>query len=71
MFTKLKGIPFMQLEEDENFLSHSLQVMEAISLAISCLDDVGELTEILKILEHSHGSHSLVDAHFDVSECTL
>ena len=67
----MKGVPFDKLEEDENFLSHSLQVMEAISLAISCLDDVGELTEILKTLGHSHGNQGLVDAHFDVSECSF
>ena len=42
--------------------------MEAISLAISCLDDIEGLTEILISLGQSHGNKGLVDGHFDVSE---
>ena len=64
----MKGIPFDHLEEDESFLTHSFQVMEAISLAISCLDDIEGLTEILISLGQSHGNKGLVDGHFDVSE---
>ena len=64
----MKGVFFNQIKEDDNFLSVSLQVMEAISLAISCLNDVGELTKILKTLGIL-SNQGLVDANFDISEC--
>ena len=68
MFPKMKDVPFNQLEKDDVFRSHSLQVMEAIALAISCLDDVETLTSVLKELGCAHGSQGLKDAHFDVSK---
>lgn len=66
MFTKMKDVTFNELEEDEVFRSHSLQVMETISIAISSLDDVKELTSVLQDLGTAHGPQGLKDAHFDL-----
>lgn len=63
----MQDVPFHELENNETFRSHSLQVMETISLAISTLDDIDELVGILQELGLSHGPQGLKDAHFDVS----
>ena len=67
MFKKMQNVPFNELENDENFRSHSLQVMETIALAVSILDDIDGLVGILQDLGMSHGPQGLQDAHFDVS----
>jgi len=69
MFKKMQDVPFSELENDEVFRSHSLQVMETISLAVSMLrdNDPEELVGVLQDLGMSHKSQGLQTAHFDVS----
>lgn len=68
MFKSFKDLPLDELPENEDFRAHALQVTEAISLAVSTLDDLEALSGILKELGEAHSAHNLKDAHFDVSQ---
>lgn len=67
MFKKFIDVPFEDLPENEHFRAHALQVTETISLAVSSLDDIEGLIEVLKGLGAAHSSHGLNDTYFDVS----
>lgn len=66
MFKSFKDTPFEELPENEDFRSHALQVTETISLAISAMEDMESLADVLKDLGGGHSTHGLQDAHFDV-----
>ena len=67
MFKSFNDVPFEELPSNEDFCAHALHVTETISLAVSSLDDMDSLVDVLKDLGGSHSSHGLQDAHFDVS----
>lgn len=71
MFKSFCDVPFEQLPENEDFRAHGLQVTEAISLAVSTLDDLETLELILKDLGAAHVNYGLDDSYFDVSNCRL
>ena len=55
-----------EIEENEHFRAHALQVTESVSLAVSTLDDMDDLVSILKQLGAAHSPHGLQNAHYDV-----
>ena len=57
-----------EIEENEHFRAHALQVTESVSLAVTTLDDMDELVGILKQLGAAHSPHGLQNAHYDVSD---
>lgn len=67
MFKKFSDISIEEVEENEHFRSHALQVTESVSLAVSSLDDMESLVLILKDLGGAHSTHNLQNSHFDVS----
>ena len=66
MFPNFRDVPMEQLEEDESFRAHALQVTEAVSLAVSALDDVPSLALVLKDLGAAHSAHGIQAPHFNV-----
>lgn len=68
LFPKFRDVPAIERESDENFRGHALQVMEAVSLAVSSLDDIPSLCLVLKDLGSLHCAYGVQDAHFEVSE---
>lgn len=60
-------MPKEDLEENEDFRAHALQVTEAVALAVSSLDDLDGLNSVLKDLGSVHCTHGIVDEHFAVS----
>ena len=56
-----------ELENNEDFRAHALQVTEAVSLAVSFLQDIPGLFSVLKDLGSVHTVYGIQDAHFDVS----
>ena len=73
MFKKMQDVPFEELENNEVFRSHSLQVMETLSLAVSMLadNDPEELVGVLQELGNAHKPQGLNTAHFEVSVDTI
>ena len=71
MFKSFADLPFEKLPENEDFCAHALQVTEAISLAISTLDNPETLYLILKDLGNAHVPQGLTTDHFDVSSLAL
>ena len=67
MFKYFSEASMEELEENEHFRGHALQVTESVSLAVSTLDDMDELVCILKQLGAAHSPHGLQNAHYDVS----
>lgn len=67
MFASFANVSKEELEENEHFRSHALQVTETVSLAVSTLYDMDSLVPVLKELGAAHSSHDLQKAHFDVS----
>ena len=71
LFKKFSEATVEELEENEHFRAHALQVTESVSLAVSTMDDMDELVSILKQLGAAHSPHGLQNAHYDVSYCIL
>ena len=69
MFKNFSEVSAEEMVENEHFRGHALQVTEAVSLAVSTLDDMDALVLILKDLGSVHSSHSLQNKHFEVSLC--
>ena len=69
MFPNFRDVPIEQLEENESFRAHGLQVTEAVSLAVSALDDVPSLVLVLQDLGAAHSSYGIQAAHFNVRAC--
>ena len=67
MFPKFRNVPINELEDNEYYRAHALQVVEAVGLAISFLDELNELKTVLRDLGSVHCKNELQDAHFDVS----
>lgn len=67
LFPKFEKIPPKELEKNEQFQHHALQVVEAVDLAISMLQEVDDLRDVLISLGSIHVSMGLQDVHFDVS----
>ena len=67
LFPKFAHVPQKELEENEQFKHHALQVVEAVDLATSMLRVVDELRDVLISLGSIHVSMGLQDVHFDVS----
>lgn len=67
LFPKFRDVPIEELENNEDYRSHALQVVEAVGLAISFLDELGELEVVLGDLGSVHCNNMLKDEHFDVS----
>lgn len=68
MFKNFKEVTIEEVEENEHFRAHALQVTESVSLAVATLDDMDDLVGILKQLGAAHSPHGLQNAHYDVSE---
>lgn len=66
MFPKFKDVPLDELEEDENFLKHAYTVVDAVGLAVSFLDDLESLEEVLYDLGGKHIKYGVQKAHFEV-----
>ena len=66
LFPKFADVPPKELEKNEHFRHHALQVVEAVELAISMLQDVDDLRDVLISLGSIHVSMGLQDVHFDV-----
>jgi hemoglobin-like flavoprotein len=67
LFKKFKEVTVEEMEENEHFRAHALQVTEAVSLAVATLDDMDDLVAILKQLGGAHAPYGLQSAHYDVS----
>ena len=66
LFPKFADVPPKELEKNEHFRHHALQVVEAVELGISMLQDVDDLRDVLISLGSIHVSMGLQDVHFDV-----
>ena len=66
MFPKFVDVPAEDLEANEDYRRHALQVVEAVGLAIGMLDDAAALEEVLENLGSAHCNHKVEDPHFDV-----
>ena len=71
LFPNFRDVPMEQLENDECFRAHALQVTEAVSLAVSALDDLPSLVLVLKDLGAAHSAHGIQGPHFDVRTISL
>ena len=67
MFKKFSDVPQQDVEENEHFRSHALQVTESLSLAVATLEDMDSVVMLLKDLGGAHTSHNLQTSHFEVS----
>ena len=67
LFPKFKDVPIENLEKNEDFRHHALQVPEAVGLAVSYLGDLESLYSVLKDLGALHADFGIQDAHFEVS----
>lgn len=67
LFKNFAETSMEEIEENEQFRAHALQVTESVSLAVSTLDEMDELVGILKQLGAAHSPHGLQNAHYDVS----
>ena len=71
MFPNFRDVPLEQLEENESFRAHALQVTETVSLAVSALDDIPSLVLVLKDLGAAHSAHGIQAPHFTVRACSI
>lgn len=67
LFKNFSEVTMEEIEENEHFRHHALQVTESVSLAVATLDDMDDLVGILKSLGAAHSPHGLQNAHYDVS----
>ena len=67
LFPKFRDIPSDMLKDNEDFRAHALNVTETVDLAVSSLDDLPSLYDVLKDLGCVHWVHGIQDPHFDVS----
>ena len=66
LFPKFKDVPKHLLEQDENFRKHAYTVVDAIGLAVSFLDDLSTLEDVLNDLGATHVKYGIQAAHFEV-----
>ncbi len=68
LFPQFRDVPANERESNEAYRHHSLQVVEAVQLAVQSLDDITGLFMVLKDLGSVHSLHNVQDPHFDVSK---
>lgn len=67
VFPKFKDVPRDQLESNNAYQSHTLNVVKTVDVGVKKMNDIPTLSKTLQQLGKRHLNRGIKDVHFDVS----